>query len=129
MTIDDAKSEFSGACKDWLADTVKQPLSETDTRCKAIDYVLLDVLGWSESNIKREEKLVETTKYIDYVLSTVRPMLVVEAKRSDFLFNLPSIRNGRRFKVGGALSEDKNLLAAILQAQIYAISKGILFAV
>jgi hypothetical protein len=70
--------------------------------------------------------LVESVRYIDYVLTTTRPVLIIEAKRHGDSFKLPKTSSARRrFKLGGVLSEDKELKAAILQAQVYAISKGV----
>ena len=127
MDIDSAKRTLEKASSDWLIALARESLSETDTRCKVIDFVLKDVLGWQESAIKREPHVQESNRYIDYLLSTTRAAYVVEAKRSDALFKLPSTTNRRVFKIGGVLWEDKLLKDAILQASKYAQSKGVSF--
>jgi len=53
--------------------------SEADTRSKLIDSLLIECLGWKEGDIRRE--LHENGSRLDYRLSTVRPRLVIEAKR------------------------------------------------
>lgn len=102
-------------------------LSESDTRSKLIDYILIDCLGWNEENNIREERCVESNTYLDYKLSTNMPIVVVEAKKSTIDFDLPVSTTQREFKVGGVISSCKNLLDAMLQARNYAISKGITF--
>jgi hypothetical protein len=127
MTIDEAKDLLTHAIKDWLPKTCAQPLSEADTRCKIIDFILIDVLGWGEPNIRREPFVKESGRYIDYLLSTSRSLYVVEAKRSEKMFRIPNAKGRRRFKIGGVLAEDKELQEAIFQAQHYAIAKGVAY--
>jgi energy-coupling factor transporter ATP-binding protein EcfA2/DNA-binding PadR family transcriptional regulator len=102
-------------------------LSESDTRSKLIDRLLIDVLGWSEENIKREECCRESGTYLDYKLSTNLPVMIIEAKKSSLKFDLPKSTSQRYFKVGGVLANCKVLVNAMLQARDYAISKGISF--
>jgi hypothetical protein len=49
----------------------KEKLSETDTRSKLIDFMLIDVLGWSEANIVRKERCIENDTYLDYKISNL----------------------------------------------------------
>ncbi|MFO0831656.1 MAG: hypothetical protein U0637_07410 [Phycisphaerales bacterium] len=61
--------------------------SESDTRSKFIDTVLIDCLGWTEADIHRE--LGEDNKRLDYTLSITSPTVIVEAKRgSEYLSEL-----------------------------------------
>jgi hypothetical protein len=55
--------------------------SEADTRSKLIDCILKESLGWQEDDIRRE--LSTDKKRLDYRLSTVNPVVIVEAKRAD----------------------------------------------
>lgn len=55
-------------------------LSESDTRSKIIDSILINVLGWNEEDIVREGHV--DSGYYDYKLSISGITLVVEAKRS-----------------------------------------------
>lgn len=102
-------------------------LSESDTRSKFIDVVLVGALGWKEHSIVREPHVAEPFGYIDYLLHTSRPAYVVEAKKREFTFNLPSTKKQRSFKIGGVLSEDKRLREAINQCRDYGIAKGTSF--
>ena len=69
------KREYTIESEDW---------SESDTRSKFIDTVLINCLGWSESDIRRE--LSSDRQRLDYLLSTTRPTLVVEAKKAKVEF-------------------------------------------
>ena len=107
----------------------KETLSEADTRSKLIDYVLIDCLGWSEDDITREERCVESGTFLDYKLNTNFPLIIIEAKKSSVDFQIPTSSNQREYKIGGVLKSCKTLMAAMEQARNYAISKGIPFCV
>lgn len=121
MDIDAAKERAIKALRYDLNDD----LSETDTRCKLVDAMLIDTLGWQEHSIVREPS--SEAGFIDYVLHTSRPAFVIEAKRLSQQYKLPSTRNQRSFKIGGVLSEDQDLIAAINQCRSYGFSKGVSF--
>ena len=106
-----------------------EKLSESDTRSKFIDQLLIGCMGWSEENISREEHCSESSTFLDYKLSTNIPMLIVEAKKSSIDFSLPKSTTQNEFKIGGVLSNCKVLLDAMVQARDYAISKGVTFCV
>jgi len=78
-------------------------LSESDTRSKIIDFILIEVLGWDESNITREERCVESCTYLDYKVSTNIPILIIEAKKTSIEFDLPKASRQREYKIGGVL--------------------------
>ena len=105
----------------------RSSLSEADTRSKLIDYVLTQCLGWSEEDIVREERCVETNTYLDYKLSTNIPILIVEAKKVSEPLDLPTTSTQRVYKIGGVLKQCSNTIGAMVQARDYAISKGITF--
>lgn len=125
MNVDQAKEQITKVLKDELK-TYAEDLSESDTRSKLIDAVLVGVLGWKEQSIQREPS-TDLGGYVDYLLHTSRVAFVIEAKKSSVVFDLPSTAKQRRFKIGGVLSEDKNLKAAINQCRNYGISKGCSF--
>jgi len=102
-------------------------LSEADTRSKIIDYILIEVLGWSEKDITREERCIESNTYLDYKLSTNIPLFIVEAKKSNINFEMPSSSSQLRYKIGGVLANCQILMEAINQARQYAMSKGITY--
>ncbi|WP_341937210.1 P-loop NTPase fold protein [Marinimicrobium sp. C2-29] len=122
--IDTALSKFRRVFTNTYAN---EDLSESDTRSKLIDYILLECLGWNEADISREERCNETGRYLDYKLSTNMPIMIIEAKKVAVDFELPRSSTQRSFKVGGVLSSCKTLVAAMMQAKDYAVSKGISF--
>ena len=66
-------------------------LSESDTRSKLIDTLLIDVLGWDEKDIIREEHI--ESGYYDYKLSVTGINILIEAKKKFKEFSLPSNHN------------------------------------
>lgn len=129
MDIDEAKEMFEVFRSDldqWTASY----LSETDTRCKIIDFILKDVLGWPEHSIEREPHVAETNGFIDYLLYTTHPYFIIEAKKTREDLNLPGSSGGGKsfYKIGGVLSDgNRRVMSAIEQARSYAISKGVSF--
>jgi len=98
-------------------------LSEADTRTKMIDIIFKDCLGWSESDITREESI--GGGYVDYIFSIDGiPRFVVEAKKSGICFQVPLSLKGRKYKLSGAISKEKDIMKAIEQAQKYCIDAG-----
>lgn len=102
-------------------------LSEADTRAKLVDHTLINCLGWSEHDIVREERCLETGTYLDYKLATNIPILIVEAKKASEALDLPATSSHRTYKIGGVLKSCANTISAMVQARDYAISKGITF--
>ena len=102
--------------------------SEADTRCKLIDAILIDCLGWVENDIRREPHL--DTGFVDYILTTDRPALVVEAKRAGDSFSLPiDVSSARNFTVGGVLGADPVMKQHFNQAIGYCSAGGIRLAI
>lgn len=53
ITFDESKDHFDEFVNNY--ETYKSlNMSESDTRSKLIDTVLIDVLGWNEADIRRE---------------------------------------------------------------------------
>jgi len=63
-------------------------LTESDTRSKLLDIVLIQILGWSENNIDRE-KFIQTG-YYDYLISIPGFSFVLEAKKKFVELKLPT---------------------------------------
>jgi energy-coupling factor transporter ATP-binding protein EcfA2 len=102
--------------------------SEADTRAKVIDRMLTKVLNWPEANIAREPHT--DTGFIDYKLSTQRPTIVLEAKKSGDTFLLPlDLATTKTLTVGGVIRSVRNVKDHIDQAISYCASDGIPFAV
>lgn len=127
MSIDDSKGRAIRLLREELSGYASEDWSESDTRSKLIDAVLVGVLGWTERSIAREPHIATPPGYIDYLLYTARVAYAVEAKRASVVFKLPSTRKQRSFKIGGVISEDKVLKAAIEQCRQYGIAKGTSF--
>src|SRR5688572_5267228 len=88
--IDEALEEFRKFAADY--ETLKAAdLSESDSRSKLLDRILIKVLGWSEADIVREGYV--QPGYFDYELSTSIFSFVVEAKRNLVELKLPSVGN------------------------------------
>ena len=66
---------------DELARWQTSALNESDTRSKIIDALLLQILGWDEASITREDRTANG-KYRDYVVRNERTAFVLEAKRA-----------------------------------------------
>jgi hypothetical protein len=125
VNIDDAKDVAVRLLKHEFAQFEGEELSEADTRSKLVDALLLGALGWKEHSIQREP--AAETGFVDYLLHTSRVAFVIEAKKNTKLFTLPSTSKQRRFKIGGALSGDKDLRKAIDQCRAYGVAKGTSF--
>ncbi|WP_297530713.1 P-loop NTPase fold protein [Thalassolituus sp.] len=122
--VDEAYNNFKAIYDEYPnADTY----NESDTRAKLITRILRSCLGWEERDMVREEFSEDTGKYLDYKLSVNTPCLIVEAKRSSLLFDLPKTRNHRELKIGGVVSSSKLFMQAVEQARAYALSKGVPF--
>jgi len=69
--------------------------NEAMTRIKIIDDIIFDILGWSKDDVKIEERVDEddNTEFADYVISTGRHSILIEAKKLGFNFEgLPKAR-------------------------------------
>ncbi|MFL0197251.1 hypothetical protein ACJDU8_17050 [Clostridium sp. WILCCON 0269] len=99
-------------------------LSETDTRCKIIDFIFKEVLKFDEKSITREPSYFNNNKvnYIDYIFETNDNKFLLEAKKSSILFNLPV--RGKKFATS-VLVKDKNFKEAFNQANRYCEDKKI----
>jgi hypothetical protein len=91
--------------------------TEADTRSKFIDTVLKDCLGWEESNIHRE--LSKDRKRLDYLLSTTRPVLVVEAKKASHDFPVLKALLSSRCQIDRFMRANPGIREAMLQVVDY----------
>jgi len=103
-------------------------LSEADTRAKIIDLLFLDILGWTEDDIRRESHVHKG--YLDYIFSIDGTRkFILEAKRVGLSFLIPESFGGRYYVISGTISTDKKIRAAIEQVQLYCINSGVKYAV
>lgn len=91
--------------------------SETDTRSKLIDRLLIRCLGWPESSIRRE--LSRDGERLDYLLSIDRPILIVEAKKHAVAFAIPPKKTQYCVRISSLLNANPSLAPDIEQVQSY----------
>lgn len=105
-----------------IAQYLEVDLSESDTRAKFIDVFVRDVLGWPEAQIRRERSYVTDGQRaaIDYELSVLSPVLVIEAKKALLPFELPDVHyDAFEYSLSGVAKSCPNLYGAIEQARQY----------
>lgn len=85
-------------------------LSESDTRSKIIDNILIDILGWSEADITREGHV--DSGFFDYKVSLAGFNVIIEAKRQFNEFILPTSTR-RQVKLKTLYTENKEVIDQI----------------
>jgi len=120
-TLDQAIESFE-KLKNELSNYLAEDLSESDTRSKVLDVILKDVLGWSESEIKREGST--ETGYYDYRITTPSFQFVVEAKKTFAQFKLPKNHTKATIK-----SIEKHNIDIVSQVRGYLFGEGLVVAV
>ena len=119
VTIDEAYAKFELYKTNYEEYKVKdQDLSESDTRSKLIDFLFIDVLGWSERDIKREGHV--DCGFYDYHFKIAGISFVVEAKRELNDFVLPNTKS-RRIQAGTLQKGNEEV---INQIQAYLMDLG-----
>lgn len=121
LKIDDSKNNFE-TYKTSITEFVKNDLNESDTRSKLIDTLLIDVLGWSEADIKREGKV--ESGYFDYQVSAPGITYIIEAKRNFKAFSIPTKHS--KAKIKSIYSENEELFK---QIRSYAIDCGLQYGI
>ena len=87
MNIDESKQSFE-LFKIEFEKYKTSDLTESDTRSKLLDHILIQILGWKEDNITRE-KFVQVG-YFDYNISIPGFQFVIEAKKNFNEIQLPT---------------------------------------
>lgn len=109
ITCDESKSKFEEFKKDF--ESLKSlDISESDTRSKLIDRMLISVLGWDEKDIIREGRVDKG--YFDYKVSIAGLTFIIEAKRQFAEFTLPNDTR-RKCKLGTVYQENKEVFKQI----------------
>jgi hypothetical protein len=88
---------------------IKEQLSESDTRSKVVDLILIQILGWKEFNIRREGHV--SSGYFDYIVSLNNFQFVIEAKKMFHEFPLPV--KGRRHKIKSLYKQNADVINQI----------------
>jgi len=97
--------------------------TESDTRIKIIDTLLIEVLGWQKADILTEEQAGKG--FLDYKLSIDGlSKVIVEAKRDARGFELAERDCGGAYKLSGPVFKNANLQEGIAQAVHYSAYKG-----
>ncbi|QCX39419.1 hypothetical protein FF125_13595 [Aureibaculum algae] len=97
-------------------------LSETDTRSKILDKLLIEVLGWTEFDIEREGWV--RVGFFDYELKTSAFQFVIEAKKNFIEFKLP--KKGNEVKLETIYKGNKEVFD---QIRSYIFERGLSYGV
>lgn len=99
--------------------------NEATTRIRAIDTIVFDVLGWDKLRVETE-KHARATGFVDYCFETSGNVsLVIEAKKDEQTFLLPSRKYTEKpFGFGLLAEECRGAYDAMVQAAGYATTLG-----
>ncbi|MBU7439672.1 hypothetical protein [Paraburkholderia fungorum] len=119
--IDDMFSLFT-ALKPEISDALTESPNESDTRLKALDRILFEVLGWRHESVFTEPP--SPSGYIDYLLTIGerRGAIVIEAKRSGLLATHSVSSKSAVLSLAGPVLQP--LREGIKQALGYATEQG-----
>jgi hypothetical protein len=104
------------------ADFKVKDLSESDTRSKILDKILIDVLGWTEYDIEREGWV--RVGFFDYEIKTSSFQFVIEAKKNFVDFKLPV--KGNEVKIKSIYDGNKEVIDQIRQ---YIFERGLSYGI
>jgi len=99
--------------------------NEATTRMRAIDTIVFDVLGWDKLRVETE-KYARATGFVDYCFEiSGNVSLVLEAKKDEQAFLLPSRKYSEKPVGFGLLAEEcRDVYDAMVQAAGYATTLG-----
>ncbi|NVJ63787.1 MAG: hypothetical protein HWD84_06105 [Flavobacteriaceae bacterium] len=117
MHVDQTNQKFEEFVKEYEK-FKSHDLSESDTRSKLIDFLLLNVLGWSESDILREGHV--DSGYFDYKISIPGVHFVIEAKKQFIDFEIP--KNHQRVLISTLYKSNESYF---VQIRNYALDAGV----
>jgi len=102
--------------------------NESLTRLRFIDTILFDILQWDKNSVETE-KYCRANGFADYVFYVAnRPILVLEAKKTDINFVLPDKTfKDRPYQFGFLAKECKKASEALEQACGYAATLGSIY--
>jgi len=124
LYFDNALQGFQKNKKE-LVDFQNQKLSETDSRSKIIDPLLIKILQWKEESITREPHI--NAGYMDYYCKSEFNCFVLEAKSTKIDFKVPK-SNKIQYSTSKKIQKTESLLYdAVEQARSYAQQKGTSF--
>lgn len=101
--------------------------NEATTRLQLVDRLFFDCLGWDRSDgIRLEDE--EDGEYSDYLFSTTKDVLIVEAKREGKAFEVPAGCTRQRYAIGSLMRDYPPLKKAIKQVANYCWERGVPYA-
>lgn len=119
--VDNALARFI-TYREQLEEFLSIDISESDTRSKVIDFMLINVLGWQEGDIKREG--YSDAGYYDYRVSANKFAFVVEAKKGFVNFQIPI--TAKRAKLSTLVKGNGDI---ITQIRDYAVEEGLQYGI
>lgn len=121
MMCEESQSKFE-IFLDKYNELISTDLNESETRSKIIDYILKDVLGWDELDIKREEKI--QSGYYDYLVQSSNLSFIIEAKKNYKEFAIPN--NHKNSSINALYSSNRDMFD---QIRHYIYDKGLQYGV
>ncbi|RZK59570.1 MAG: hypothetical protein EOO91_04785 [Pedobacter sp.] len=106
--IDESFENFQ-SLETIIASYAKAELSESDTRSKLLDFLIISILGWKEEDILREGYV--SVGYFDYEIRTSGFTFIVEAKKQLVAFSLPA--KGNQVKLKTIYTSNKEVIDQI----------------
>jgi hypothetical protein len=101
--------------------------NEATTRLQLVDELFFDCLGWDRAEgVELEDS--ENREYADYLFSTSRDVLIVEAKREGVSFELPAGKERIKYSIPSLMRDYPDLKAAIRQVASYCWERGVPYA-
>lgn len=120
-SVEVAQAEFEKFCSS-IDILLAENLSESDTRSKIVDFILFNVLGWDENDVRREGKT--DTGYFDYKVKTPSTQFVIEAKRVFKEFVFP--RNHKKASISALKKGNEDVIA---QVRGYLVGESLMYGV
>ena len=88
--------------------------NEATTRMQLVDRLFFECLGWDRSEgVELENE--ENQEYADYLFSTTKDVLIVEAKREGKSFELPAGNVRMKYSIPSLMRDYADLKAALRQ--------------
>ncbi len=110
---------------EWYAPRVEQR-NEATTRFHLIDTLFFECLGWFKEDTIFEDS--HEGEYADYTFLAPRKILIVEAKKENNYFELPTGKEQLEYSLASLMRDYSNLNDAIKQVTGYCQSRGVPFA-
>lgn len=127
MMNDEWTSDYAFEKLNKHTDIIKGAAGENEatTRMRAIDTIVFDVLGWDKLKVETE-KYARATGFVDYCFEiSGNVSLVLEAKKDEQAFLLPSRKYSEKLFGFGLLAEEcRGAYDAMVQAAGYATTLG-----